>query len=262
MILVFYGTKEARDLIKLLKEENFTVYAAVATEYGKELALEGGASEVLTEDLNEQNLIDLIRDKNIRVIVDGSHPFSDKTSLLAQRVCEKLNLSYIRYERENLRYPESGLIYPVHSIEEAAEKASELGKVIFLTTGSYNLDRFLAVNRAKQKRVVVRVIPEYQVIKKCRDLGLKPKDIIAMQGPFSTKTNMALFKAVNAEVVVTKDSGVGGGTDTKIAAALELELPVVLLSRKNNAYPNEFKTINEVLFQIKQLLSDSTTYPG
>lgn len=254
MILVFYGTKEARDLIRLLKEENFTVYAAVATQYGKELALEGGAKEVSINDLNEENLINLIRINNIKVIVDGAHPFSPEISLLAQKVCRELNFSYIRYEREDLSYPDSNLIYPVQSIEEAAKKASELGKVIFLTTGSNNLDRVLPIVREKKKRVVVRVIPEYQVIKKCRDLGLAPKDIIAMQGPFSIQTNKALFQAVKADVLVTKDSGVGGGTDTKISAALALKLPIVMIMRSVNSYPNKIQSIKEIIIKIRELI--------
>jgi precorrin-6A/cobalt-precorrin-6A reductase len=52
-----------------------------------------------------------------------------------------------------------------------------------------------------------------------------------MQGPFSLELNRALFKQYGAEVVVTKNSGVVGGTDTKIAAALELALPVVVINR-------------------------------
>jgi precorrin-6A/cobalt-precorrin-6A reductase len=81
------------------------------------------------------------------------------------------------------------------------------------------------------RRVVVRVLPDHQVIEKVRSMGVAPKDIVAMQGPFSKEMNRITFKMYNASVIVTKDSGRAGGTDTKIAAALQLKIPVVLIKR-------------------------------
>ena len=78
-------------------------------------------------------------------------------------------------------------------------------------------------------------------------MGLTPKQIVAMQGPFSTELNVELFKHAGAEVLVTKNSGKIGGADTKLAAAKILNLPVVMIDRPKIFYPNVAKTFDEVL---------------
>ena len=51
---------------------------------------------------------------------------------------------------------------------------------------------------------------------------------------------------------MTKNSGQVGGTDTKLAAAKELGLPVVRIDRPQLAYPHLAHTYGEVLSFLKQ----------
>ena len=81
----------------------------------------------------------------------------------------------------------------------------------------------------------------------CETLGLSPKQIVAMQGPFSTELNVELFKHASAEVIVTKNSGQIGGADTKLEAAQILNLPVVMIERPKIFYPNLAETFEDVL---------------
>ena len=76
---------------------------------------------------------------------------------------------------------------------------------------------------------------------------MTPKQIIAVQGPFSTEMNVEMFRHAAAEVIVTKDGGQIGGADTKIAAAQILNLPVVMIDRPKIFYPNVAATFDEVL---------------
>ena len=78
-------------------------------------------------------------------------------------------------------------------------------------------------------------------------LGLTPKNIIALQGPFSTELNIALYKQYRADVIVTKNSGEIGGTDTKLEAAMALGLPVVMVDRPRIEYDKVVYTFDEVL---------------
>ena len=95
--------------------------------------------------------------------------------------------------------------------------------------------------------MTVRVLPTAEVLAQCEALGLTPKQIVAMQGAFSTELNVALFKHACAEVIVTKNSGQIGGADTKLAAAKLLGLPVVMINRPKLAYPNIAATFDDVL---------------
>jgi precorrin-6A/cobalt-precorrin-6A reductase len=99
----------------------------------------------------------------------------------------------------------------------AAEECKKYDS-IFLTVGSKNLEKFRVLWEIG-KKVTVRVLPSSSAIKKCEDLGLKPKDVIAMEGPFTKELNYQMFKERNAEVVVTKESGIVGGVLEKFEAA-------------------------------------------
>ena len=68
-----------------------------------------------------------------------------------------------------------------------------------------------------------------------------------MQGVFSATLNVELFRHAQAEVIVTKDSGHIGGTDTKLEAARILNLPVVMIDRPKIFYPNFATTFDDVL---------------
>ncbi|HOV79801.1 MAG TPA: precorrin-6A reductase [Bacillota bacterium] len=255
MILVLYGTREARELISELDSRGIKVIAAVQTEYGSLLAGQGGKVEVHTLQPEDSDLETLILNKNISLVIDATHPFPGQLSLAAGRVCLKLGIPNIRFEREETRLPENPLIHPVDSWSQAAVKAAELGSTIFLTTGSNNLEVFLREPAVKGKRVVVRVLPEQKVIKKCQDLGLSPKDIVGLQGPFSIKFNRAIFQAYRADVVVSRDSGRESGTDTKIAAALALKIPVVLIRRAPGGDKEAVRNLKQVLEMVQSFLN-------
>lgn len=199
----------------LLAAKGFDVYAMGSME-------KSGAKE---------NLDKLFNSRVVQLLLDASQPFPGGISKHAQSLCHDNQIPYIRLARREVELPDSPLLYPVYSWEEAALKAAELGNTIFLTTGSYNLDLFVRHPHMGGKRIVVRVLPDPQVIEKVQALGIAPKNIVAMQGPFSREINKATFKMYNASVIVTKDSGNAGGTDNKISAALNLKIPVVIIKR-------------------------------
>lgn len=252
MILILSGTRDGRNLIALLSNAGYKVMAFATSEYGQELALQDGAAEVATGVVTEEQFSALLESQYITAVVDATHAVPGNFGQNAAKVCGDRGICYIRFVREEVNLAEHPLIYPVYSYEEAAEKAAELGQTIFLTTGSYNLEAFLACRKNQNKRLVVRVLPEHRVIAGCRQLGISPRDIVAMQGPFSRELNKALFKAYKANVVVMKDSGKAGGTDTKISAALSLKIPVVVIKRQADKYPHQVYSYEEVLALLRE----------
>jgi len=209
----------------------YRVGVIASSSYGEELATEDGA--VLVARGLPVNRAEWLQKIKAQAVVDSRHPFARDNGAELARECEKLGILYLALGREETSIRPGGLLFATYSMEEAAAKAASLGKTIFLTTGSHGLEHFTALLKNHGIRLVVRVLPEHRVIKKCQDMNIKPKDIVAMQGPFSKQINKALFKMYRASVVVTKDSGQAGGTDTKIEAALSLKIPVVLVKRTN-----------------------------
>ncbi len=209
--------------------------------------MDDGSQEAVSGELGRKELASLLEQKAVKAVVDFTHPFSGRISNLMEELCDQRGILRLRYLRDETNLPDNSLIYPVSSWTEAAYKAASLGKTVFLTTGSNNLEVFLDSVKGQNLRLVVRVFPEHKVVKKCQDLGLAPKDIVAMQGPFSKEMNRITFKSYNASVIVTKDSGKAGGTDTKISAALSLNIPVVIIKRGKTGAGILVRTYNEII---------------
>lgn len=215
----------------MLCARGYEVLSVTIVENGSRIIVRNSSMEVIEKHPGKNGLESLLKNTPVRLLIDASHPFSGPLSGLAKELCATGRIPYIRFVREEVALPESPLLVPVNSFEEAAQKAAELGNTVFLTTGSNNLELFLKNPRMAGKRIVVRVLPDHRVIKAVQSLGINPRDIVAMQGPFSKDMNRVTFKMYNASVIVTKDSGRVGGTDSKISAALGLKIPIVIIKR-------------------------------
>ncbi|MBE6086048.1 MAG: cobalt-precorrin-6A reductase [Selenomonas ruminantium] len=253
MIFVLAGTQDGREIVRLLLEQGHDVAASVVSSYGGELLAHACGQRCLINDkpLDEAALKDYLQEHDIRLLVDASHPYAANVSRNAIAVCQALSIPYIRYERD-LSKLDYDRITVVHSYEEAAQAAASLGKKIFLTTGSRNLDKFVHSPDLKDCELTARVLPTAEVIGLCESLGLDAGHIVALQGPFSQELNRELFRKYGAEVIITKNSGTIGGTDTKFAAAAELNLPIVLIDRPKLNYPCITHDYAEVLAFVRQ----------
>jgi precorrin-6A/cobalt-precorrin-6A reductase len=159
-----------------------------------------------------------------------------------------MDISYIRYERKKIdltNYP-TEYILSVDSYDEAVDKAEKY-KTIFLTIGSNNLIYFTKEIENWENRLVARILPDWKVIKKTREMGFTPANLLAMQGPFSFRLNRLLLKEYKADVMVSKASGNIGGLDTKIKAAIDHDIPAIIIKRPNFEYPIVFNDIDELI---------------
>lgn len=249
MILVLAGTADGRDVVKSLSSRGYRILACAATPYGAGLLKESGALKVSGQRLSAAGMGRLIEENGVKILVDATHPYAGEVSATAIEVCREKGVRYIRYQRPASGIPGHPLVHRAGDYYEAAAKAAELGQVIFLATGSKTLEIFLDEARRKGRRVVVRLLPHPETLKKCLDLGLTPADIAAIQGPFSHELNLALLRHYNASVVVTKDGGALGGTAEKLSAALELGIPVIVVNRPDPP-PGAVGSIEELLKKI------------
>lgn len=253
MIFVLAGTQDGRELVQELIKAKYPVIASVVSEYGKQL-LADTQLQINDKPLDLLELEQFIIDKKIKILVDASHPYAVNVTKNAILVCQKMNIPYIRYERPALSMPVYDKLYFVDDYQAAAKQSALLGEIIFLTTGSRNLKTFKQSPYLEKHHLIARVLPDAQVLTECLELGFFAKDIIAMQGPFSHELNIELYKKYQAEVIVTKNSGKIGGTDTKITAAIEMDLPIVMIDRPTIDYATSAVTYDEVLALIKKMI--------
>ena len=247
-IFLLAGTEDGRKLAKFLSSHGQFVTASVTTDYGKKILSQYDDIKINDKKLNADELAEILREFDL--IVDASHPYAANASENAVAASRRADIPYIRFERDEVEVCGEN-IFKVENYEQAAVKASELGKNIFITTGSRNLKKFVDSPALKDCNLTVRILPSAEVLKECETLGLTPNQIAAIQGPFGVEFNVELFKHFRAEVIVTKNSGKVGGADTKIAAAQILSLPVVMIERPKIFYPNVAYTFEEILNFIK-----------
>ncbi|MBO7719181.1 MAG: precorrin-6A reductase [Methanosphaera sp.] len=232
--MVMSGTSDATKVIEFLHEDkNNYIIATTVTDYGAEIAKSAGANEVISKALKEEDFIDVIGEKNVEALIDATHPFASVATETAISSCQKAGIRYIRYERASTVLPESDLIIKVATFEEAAAKAKELlvneeDKIMHLA-GVMRLKT--TVDQIDANKVIARVLPNNFSITKTLECGVPAENIIAMQGTYSKELNMALMKEYNVSAIITKESGESGGAETKINAALELDIPTILVLR-------------------------------
>jgi precorrin-6A/cobalt-precorrin-6A reductase len=251
MILVLGGTKDGRDLTELLIKKGYPVIASVFSDYGKNL-MQINKDLVHAGALDIDGFISFIDKNNVHLIVDASHPYAINVSENAMNACQIKNIPYIRYERPAATLPTYDGLHTVHDYNQAAQLASTLGKVIFLTTGSRHLNFFKTAACLENHRIIARVLPDPSVLAECLQLGFNPQDIVAIQGPFSHNLNVSLFQEYKTEVIITKNSGKIGGSDTKITAAIALNLPLIMIDRPIIHYSKVVYDIADVINFVKE----------
>lgn len=232
MILVLAGTKDGRTVAAALAEAGFAVLASAATAYGGELLREVPGIAVHAGALDREALERLVAEHRIKGILDATHPFAEEISRLAREISSAHEIPCLRWERPREELPASGLLHRVADWEEAVSCLVKLEvNRVFLAVGVKALEFLLRHRSLSSCHFTARVLPLPEAINSCVALGLRPEQICALQGPVTRELNQALLEYYQAGALVTKESGPTGGTAAKVAAALALGIPVVLVER-------------------------------
>ena len=252
MIIVLAGSTEGRQMVSLLNEEGWANIACVVSAYGAELLQQYDSTDIYRGCLDKTGLIGLINNRGASLLLDATHPFASQISILAMEVADLCKIPYIRLERERAIIPDNPLVKRVESLEEIQDFIIA-GQTVFSTLGSNHLPLVVAMVKRAEARLVARVLPVSRVVKECEALGLNPDSIIAVKGPFSKKLNQQLFKHYGAELILSKESGPEGGFNTKLEAAEDLGIPIVVWTRPSMNYPVVFHKPYEVMQYIREI---------
>lgn len=242
MIWVIGGTKDSRDFIESFPFKEKLV-VTTATEYGGKLLENIEDIKVFCKRLDLEGMNKFIEENNIEKIIDLSHPYAEEVSRNAIECSKVKEIDYIRFERENL-VSEDGVI-EFSELDIMIKYLEELEGNILVTLGSNNLHKFQ--NIKNKSNIYFRILPKWEMIKKAEDLGVLPKNIIAMQGPFSKELNVAMMRQLNIKYIVSKKGGNTGGEREKIDSAKEIGAISIMLSRPNVEYPVVFSHIEKLI---------------
>ena len=67
-----------------------------------------------------------------------------------------------------------------------------------------------------------------------------------MKGPFTEEINIATYRQYDIDLLITKESGVAGGFLEKINACKALNIPAVIITRKQIDYPKVINRIEDI----------------
>lgn len=249
MIWVIGGTKDSRDFLeKYIKEtKNENIIVSTSTEYGGKL-IENLNVQVSSKKMSKDAMLNFVELNKINKIIDTSHPYAFEVSKNAMEVAEEKNIEYFRFEREEVDIlPKKYTIF--EDIENLINYVENLEGNILVTLGSNNILYFKDMKNLPN--IYFRILPKWEMVKRCEDNNILPKNIIAMQGPFSENLNFAMLEQLNIEYLITKKAGDTGGEREKVLACDRGNIEIIYLEKKKMEYRNCYSKIDELIEKLK-----------
>lgn len=245
-IWVFSGTHDGNQLANHIAASGQPVVVSTASDYGAELvAQDCPGVTTLSGRLGMERRRELLTQSQALAIIDATHPYASEMSQQLITLSSDTGLPYLRYERPQAETPADA--HYCDSVEAAAQQAANLGKRIFLATGSKDLGTFVGTPGTTPANWFVRLAPDPHYLQNAITLGIPRGQLCAMQGPFSQESNQILWQSWQIDCVVTKESGEQGGFGAKANAAKALGIPLVVITRPQVDYPHSVANAQDVV---------------
>ncbi len=234
-VVIFSGTSDGRALSRALAALGALVTVCVATDYGREEQGEAPGITVHSGRLDAEAMAALLQ--GTALCIDATHPYATEATEHIRAAAAVARVPYRRLLRRESPIPEGSTV--VAGPEDAVRYLAGTDGNILLTTGSKTLPLFAALGG---QRLYPRVLPQHDSLTACEAAGIPHRNIVAMQGPFSTELNLALIRQFQIKYLVTKDGGPNGGFAEKAAAAEAGGAALVVLRRPADS-GEDFETI-------------------
>jgi precorrin-6A/cobalt-precorrin-6A reductase len=194
--------------------------------------------------------MDYLAQGEIDLVLDTTHPFAVRITHIAQGVCERIRMPYVRYERPDWT-PPAGTHF-AESYAEAAAVLPSLGSRAMLTIGAKQLKHFAPL--LGRLTMYARILPSPVSLRQALEFGFAEENLVRQRPPFSIEQNRELFRRCNVDVLVTKASGREGGVIEKVTAARELAMKVLMIRRPEPTGPGCVTTIEEAVCLCRKLV--------
>jgi precorrin-6A/cobalt-precorrin-6A reductase len=176
--------------------------------------------------------------ENITHVIDATHPFAAEMSRNAVAACAATGTALIALERAPWTQVVGDKWIEVPDIDAAVAALPETRARVFLAIGRQHLAPFSA---RPQHAYTLRFVDVPD-----GPLPLPNADVIISRGPFTLAGDLELMRARGIEWVVARNAG-GAGARSKIDAARELQLPVVMIARPDLPERPRAENVEEVL---------------
>ena len=241
-VVVFSGTTEGRSFSRALAALGAVVTVCVSTDLGAEEGRADGIT-VRAGRLDADEMTALLR--GAALCVDATHPYATEATRNIRAAAAAAGVEYHRLLRPASDLP-AGSVVLTDAAQAAAYLADKPGRVL-LATGAKELPAFAVLDPA---RLYPRVLPTVAGVTACENAGIPHRNILAMQGPFTTELNVALLHQFHISYMVTKDGGAAGGFAEKAEAAAQCGVQLIVLRRPDE----QGETADTILQRCRELL--------
>jgi precorrin-6A/cobalt-precorrin-6A reductase len=252
-ILLLGGTGVTREIALGIARAGYRVLVSRAT--GVPLAVgEHAQIECRWGPLDEGGLAELIAVREIKAVVDATHPYAMVIRATARRVAGQQGIPYFSFLRPAVvEAGDAGVEFaPDHAAAAAA--AFAYGRPVLLSTGAKNLAPYADAARRTGLPLVVRVLERPESRATCRQAQIPDERVLTGRGPFSLEENRRHIRQFAVGVLVTKDSGRAGGTPEKLQAAKAENCRVVVVRRPETGHENSFAEVQDLLRALRERL--------
>ena len=252
MLLLLGGTSDCAPLAVALAQAGYCVLVSSATD----VELSSGSHPRIrcrSGKLDAEQMASLVQDRQIRAIVDATHPYAVAVRSTAELVAGRQGIPYLSYMRPGTVDQTEG-VSMVADHSEAARRCVETGKPVFLTIGSRNVMPYALEAKRAGVDLFARVLDHPDSHQACRDAGISNDHVVIGRGPFSVDENRREIRKFHAGVLVTKDSGDAGGVPEKIEAARIEGCEVIVVGRPQISTENTFQEIPTLVEKLKTLV--------
>nr|WP_199298468.1 cobalt-precorrin-6A reductase [Leptolyngbya sp. FACHB-17] len=192
-------------------------------------------------------LFHYLQDQQIDLLIDATHPFAAQISWNAATAVDRASIPRLAIVRPVWETEPHWI--EVESNEAAAGLLPEIAKRIFLTIGRQELATFAHLT---QLWFLMRMIDP-----PVAGTPIPPGEVLLARPPFSVAQERSWMQSYNIQAIVSKNSG-GDATVSKLIAARELELPVVMVQRPTTPEGASVSDVDAALLWINQQLCSQT----
>lgn len=190
-----------------------------------------------------------LREQAIAAIIDATHPFAATMSANADAAATLVGVPLVHLWRPPWTRAAGDRWIEVASVTDAAAAIPDAAGRVFLATGRSELAAFAA---RKTIDFLARIV---QPVQPAAGEQWPPRlAFVYARGPFSLVEDRRLLIEQNIAVIVSKNSG-GAAAYAKIAAARELELPVIMVRRPLPPRGQRVETVAAALAWLEVVLA-------
>ncbi|PKV53144.1 cobalt-precorrin-5B (C1)-methyltransferase/precorrin-6A/cobalt-precorrin-6A reductase [Aquimarina sp. MAR_2010_214] len=222
MILVFGGTTEGKQVARILDELEYPYYYSTKTKVdfeGKGIPIHGVMTGSLLENFCKKH--------EITHIVNASHPFAVQLHQMISDI--SIVLPLIRFQRQFSPRILNQKVSYVASFEEAIRYFNKNNYSSLLALSG--VQTITKLRSYWEDHLTWFRILDRDSSRTIADEAGFPKTKLLFGYPQTKAAEMELFAKLSPDVIFTKESGSNGKLEEKIAAALAVNISIVILEK-------------------------------